>query len=164
MPIPNKITISNVSSPSLPNILSMPFSWTRYQTFKFTFSHETFLNLVLIKSLIKLSRVWQCTRHPGTSFPTCPTFWKWPITALWFLCPDLPHFCSSIKGGTFWYHHKWCAPGFWSVTIDVTTQRDPQDSNDFYFVLWFHLKPKQPVLQFPLFRLPLDLFQYLNLL
>ena len=36
------------------------------------------------------------------------------------------------------------------MKIDVTTQRDPQVSTDSYFVLQFHFKAKQYVLQFPL--------------
>ena len=55
-------------------------------------------------------------------------------------------------------------PGFsFAASIDMTAQRDLQVSTDFYFVLQFHLKPKQPVFQFLFLELPLDLFQYLNL-
>ena len=52
---------------------------------------DTYLNW-LTKSLIKLSNVWQYTRHPGTSFPSIPTFQNWPIIALSFQCPEWPLF------------------------------------------------------------------------
>ena len=58
---------------------------------------DTYLNWS-IRSQIKLSGVWQHTRHPGTSFPTSPTFQKWPIIALLFsvlICP----FHGTIKRG-----------------------------------------------------------------